>query len=123
MSTNINKLYTIFTSIESEYIEVTLNIRNWIADNELDAVVLQKEAGEEADLNGQTHDYVTQFGLELPSLVCIKQQEGSSTLVCETVAQGVEAIINLPAETIASMKAAYAETQKTPTQRVSARRV
>jgi hypothetical protein len=123
MSENVKKLYIIFTSEEGDYTQSTEDLRAWIANNDLDSIVLQKEAGEETDLNGDTHDYVTQFSIELPSLVRIKQQEGASTLICETVDAGHDNIINLSAEKIGELKAAYAEATKTPTARVLARRV
>jgi hypothetical protein len=123
MSENIKKLYTIFTSEEGDYTQLTEDLRAWIVNNDLDSIVLQKEAGEETDLNGNTYDYVAQFNIELPSLVRIKQAEGSSTLTCETVAAGHDNIINLSAEAIGELKAAYAEATKTPTPRVTARRV
>jgi hypothetical protein len=123
--TDTNKLYTIFTHPEQEYTDATVQVRQWIAANGLDDCCFQIEAGPATDLNGNTHDYVTQFNLTtLPALVNIKKTENSDTLTCNTVATGLEAILALSAEQIGAMKAAYAETIKTPTNtKITARRI
>jgi hypothetical protein len=123
MTTDTKKLYTLYVTPGIEASEVAVQARQWIVDNTLDDTVSAIEAGPESDLNGNTHDYATQFNLTtLPALVNIKQQEGSATLVCETVAAGLEAILALTAEQIAALKAAHAEYVKTPTI-IKARRI
>ena len=121
--TDTNKLYTIFTDPTDGYNESTAEVLGWIENNGLGDCCFQIEAGPITDLNGNTHDYVTQFNLTtLPVLVNIKKTENSDALICDTVATGLEAILALTAEQIGAMKAAYAETIKTPTQ-VRARRI
>jgi hypothetical protein len=124
MTTDTKKLYTLYVTPGIEASEVVVQARQWITENTLDDIVLAIEAGPETDLTGNTYDYATQFNLTtLPALVCIKQQEGSATLVCETVAAGLETILALTAEQIAALKAAHAAYVATPPAKILARRI